>query len=31
VNYLATYMVHDRGIKLSFSLFDSERVLVISD
>jgi hypothetical protein len=31
VNYLANYMVNERGVKLSFSLFDSERVLVISD
>lgn len=31
VNYLANYMVNERGIKLSFSLFDTERVLVISD
>ena len=31
VNYLANYMVNDRGIKLTFSLFDAERVLVISD
>ncbi|MFZ2586554.1 MAG: hypothetical protein WAZ18_00290 [Alphaproteobacteria bacterium] len=31
VNYLANYMVNARGVKLSFSLFDSERVLVISD
>lgn len=31
VGYLANYMVNYRGIKLSFNLFESERVLVISD
>ena len=31
INYLAQYMVNDRGLQLTFSLFDSERVMVISD
>lgn len=31
VSYLAQYIVNDRGVKLSVSLFDSERIIVISD
>lgn len=31
VSYLAQYLVNDRGIKISFSLFDSERIIVVSD
>lgn len=31
VSYLAQYMVNDRGIKMTFSLFDADRVIVISD
>lgn len=31
VSYLAQYMVNDRGVKLSFSLFDNERIIVVSD
>ena len=31
VSYLAQYIVNDRGVKLSFSLFDNERIIVISD
>lgn len=31
VSYLAQYVVNDRGVKLSFSLFDNERIIVISD
>ncbi len=31
VSYLAQYIVNDRGVKLSVSLFDAERVIVISD
>jgi hypothetical protein len=31
VSYLAQYVVNDRGVKLTFSLFDNERIMVISD
>lgn len=31
VSYLAQYIVNDRGVKLSVSLFDNERIIVISD
>ncbi len=31
ISYLAQYIVNDRGVKLSVSLFDSERIIVISD
>ena len=31
VSYLAQYVVNDRGVKLTFSLFDNERIIVISD
>jgi hypothetical protein len=31
VGYLAQYLVNDRGVKLTFSLFDRERILVVSD
>ena len=31
VGYLAQFMVNDRGVKLSFSLFDRERVMLVSD
>lgn len=31
VNYLSQYMVNERGVKMSFSLFDTERIIVISD
>lgn len=31
VSYLAQYVVNDRGVKLSFSLFDNERIIVVSD
>ncbi|NBX85717.1 MAG: hypothetical protein EBQ80_00500 [Proteobacteria bacterium] len=30
-SYLAQYLLNDRGIKLSFNLFDSERIIVVSD
>lgn len=30
-SYLAQYVINDRGIKLSFSLFDNERIIVVSD
>jgi vacuolar-type H+-ATPase subunit E/Vma4 len=31
VSYLAQYLVNDRGVKITFSLFDRDRVIVISD
>jgi hypothetical protein len=31
VSYLAQYLLNDRGVKLSFSLFDRERVVLVSD
>jgi hypothetical protein len=31
VSYLAQYLVNDRGVKLTFSLFDRERVVLVSD
>ncbi|MBI1308529.1 MAG: hypothetical protein GC129_01545 [Proteobacteria bacterium] len=31
VNYLAQYLVNERGIKITFSLFDNDRIIVISD
>lgn len=31
VGYLAQYMVNDRGIKITFSLFDADRIIVVSD
>ncbi|MFN7162977.1 MAG: hypothetical protein ACK5VJ_00430 [Pseudomonadota bacterium] len=31
VGYLAQYLVNDRGVKLTFSLFDRERVVLVSD
>lgn len=31
INYLAQYMANERGIKLSFSMFDAERIMVVSD
>ena len=31
VSYLAQYVVNDRGVKLTFSLFDNERIIVVSD
>lgn len=31
VSYLSQYIMNDRGVKLSFSLFDNERIIVISD
>jgi hypothetical protein len=31
LSYLSQYVMNDRGVKLSFSLFDTERVIVISD
>lgn len=31
LSYLSQYVMNDRGVKLSFSLFDAERVIVISD
>ena len=31
VGYLAQYLINDRGVKVTFSLFDRDRVLVISD
>lgn len=31
VGYVAQYMVNERGVKLTFSLFDNERIIVISD
>ncbi len=30
-SYLAQYVVNDRGVKLTFSLFDNERIIVVSD
>lgn len=31
LSYIGQYVMNDRGVKLSFSLFDTERVIVISD
>jgi len=31
VSYLAQYLLNDRGVKLSFALFDRERVVLVSD
>jgi hypothetical protein len=31
VSYLAQYLLNDRGVKISFSLFDRERVMLVSD
>ena len=31
INYLAQYIMNDRGVKLGFALFDRERLIVISD
>ncbi|PIZ30669.1 MAG: hypothetical protein COY40_04130 [Alphaproteobacteria bacterium CG_4_10_14_0_8_um_filter_53_9] len=31
VTYLSQYIMNERGLKLSFNLFDAERILVISD
>lgn len=31
VSYLAQYVLNDRGVKLTFSLFDNERIIVVSD
>jgi len=31
VSYLSQYIMNDRGVKLSFSLFDTDRVIVVSD
>lgn len=31
VSYLAQYLINDRGVKLTFSLFDRERVVLVSD
>jgi hypothetical protein len=31
VAYIAQYIVNERGVKLSFNLFDSERIIVIAD
>ncbi len=31
INYLSQYILNYRGIKLTFSMFDKERILVISD
>lgn len=31
VSYLAQYVVNDRGVKLTFNLFDNERIIVVSD
>jgi hypothetical protein len=31
IAYLAQYMGNERGVKLSFSLFDAERIIVVSD
>jgi len=30
-SYLAQYLLNDRGVKLSFALFDRERVVLVSD
>jgi hypothetical protein len=31
INYLAQYIMNDRGVKLGFALFDRERLIVVSD
>jgi hypothetical protein len=31
ISYLTQYVMNDRGVKLSVSLFDNERIIVISD
>lgn len=31
VTYISQYILNERGVKLSFNLFDAERILVISD
>lgn len=31
INYLAQYIMNDRGVKLGFALFDQERLIVVSD
>jgi hypothetical protein len=31
VSYLAQYLLNDRGVKLTFSLFDRERIVLVSD
>ena len=31
VSYLAQYLLNDRGVKVTFSLFDRERVMLVSD
>ncbi|HEX2859134.1 MAG TPA: hypothetical protein VHP58_02935 [Alphaproteobacteria bacterium] len=31
VSYLAQYLVNDRGVKVTFSMFDRDRILIVSD